>query len=78
MRPIITIGVGALIATVGIVIFLGDRSLATPPANQLYSQAERDMFQILWACFGIAIWLGGVAISAVGFAAWCRNGAHDK
>jgi nitrate reductase NapE component len=78
MRSLITITVGSVIAGIGVVIFLCDRSLATPVANQLYSAGERNMFQILWAAFGIALCLAGAMIGALGFAAWCRDGSRNK
>lgn len=71
-RPQTTIVVGALIAILGISLFLAAHAISTP-SGVTFTPSERDLHEILWAAFGTAMMLGGLGIVAVGLLAWCRN-----
>jgi hypothetical protein len=74
-RPLLVIVIGAAIAAVGVVLFLSAHAIATPDPGTAYAASERDLHETLWAAFGIAAWLGGVVVAAVGLSAWSRDEA---
>jgi hypothetical protein len=73
MREAITLAFGVAIATIGVAVFLYAHQFGRASYLQEYPQSHRDLHELLWAAFGIAIWLGGVIITAIGLASWCNN-----
>ena len=74
-RPLLVIAIGAVIAVIGVILFLSAHAIATPGVGQTFVASERDRHEALWAAFGIAVWLGGVIVAAVGLSAWLRDAA---
>jgi hypothetical protein len=70
----IIVSSGAAIALLGVIVFLSAHAIATPAAGVSYNTAERNLHEMLWTAFAIALWLGGVLVAAVGLSAWCRDG----
>ena len=63
---------GAAIALIGILVFLVAHELAD--YDSLAAEHAR-LHELLWAAFGIAVFLAGTLFAAVGLASWCRREA---
>jgi hypothetical protein len=76
VRITVTVGSGVAIAALGVAVFLCAHDLSwnsERPHNETYI----NLHETLWAAFGIAVWFGGIIITAVGLTAWCSN-RRDK
>jgi len=73
MRVATTVAVGVVIAAFGVGVFLYAHTLSGPLYLQEFNEAHRNLHEIRWTALGIAIWLGGIKITAVGLSSWCNN-----
>jgi hypothetical protein len=71
MRIAVTVGSGVAIAALGAAVFLCAHDLSWNVPGQQLDGPHSSLHESLWAAFGIAIWSGGIIITAVGLAAWC-------
>lgn len=54
-------------------MFLCAHTFSGPLYLQEFNEKYRNLQEVLWAVFGIAIWIGGIIITAVGLRFWCDN-----
>ena len=73
MREAITVAFGVAIAAIGVAVVLCAHTWSWQPNLQEFNETHRNLHEVLWASFGIAIWIGGVIIAAVGVASWCSK-----
>jgi hypothetical protein len=72
-RCMIVIGIGAVIALVGVIVFCSAHAISTPTAPSNFD--DWQLREVLWAVFGITLLLIGAILATVGLTLWCRNDA---
>jgi hypothetical protein len=72
MRIAITIGSGVAIAALGLAVFLCAHDLSLNSEHP-HNETHVILHESLWAAFSIAVWFGGIIITAVGLTAWCSK-----
>jgi len=66
-----TIGVGAAVTLLGIIVFLAAHEMTEPTGS--YNMSQRIVSEVCCRAFGLTLLLAGSIVASTGLSAWCQR-----